>query len=284
MKVQITAIQVPPSYRFDTGNMEELKTTLQHYGMIHPIVVRELAQTTGFNYELIAGYRRLQAAIALGWSEVPITLLTSKDTLEQFDVSMEENMKRKDFNPLEICELLLQRKRLWEQKHGPIERGRPTLEDKLCTNVHNFFEETGKIFKKSPQEIFRFLRLQGMDEDLKKKLESGEMHFRKALTEQSARKLVASTNSKPTSNGVSGVPEPPMDVLNLQYDIQRVVWQFAGLYQAFKLIDGKEYTLTPLNEERLTQLVGMGSELRDWVSRFNTKVQDALLEKTGCTP
>jgi hypothetical protein len=82
---------------------------------------------------------------------------------------------------------------------------------------------------------------------------------------------------------VPGVPEPPVDVLQLQQDVQRVVWQFAGLYQAFKLIDGKVYDLRPLNEERLVQLAGMGSSLRDWVSMFNAKVQDTLLEKTGIT-
>jgi ParB family chromosome partitioning protein len=138
MKVPITTIQVPPSYRFDPGNMEELKTTLQQHGMIHPVVVREITQESGFNYELIAGYRRLQAAEALGWSEVPITILTPKDTLDQFDMSMEENLKRKDFNPLEICELLIQRKRLWEQKHGLIVHGRlsPRIEssDKSSPN------------------------------------------------------------------------------------------------------------------------------------------------------
>jgi hypothetical protein len=184
---------------------------------------------------------------------------------------------------LEICELLLQRKRLWEQKNGAITKG-PKLEGQSnSTNVELFYKETSRIFKKDASEIYRFLQLKGMDEDLKKKVETGEMHYRKALTEYSARKLVAKNSTKPKSNGVQSVPEPPLDVLKLQYDIQRVVWQFAGLYQAFRLIDGKEYSLTPLNEERLTQLAGMGSELRDWVSQFNSKVQDALLEKTGLT-
>ena len=123
MKAKISEISVSTSHRIDPGNQEELKQTLQTYGMIHPIVVKDLGVDAHPQYELIAGYRRLKAAEALGWTEVPITVLQPKDTLEQFDLSMEENMKRKDFNPLEICELLIQRKRLWEQIHGAIEGG-----------------------------------------------------------------------------------------------------------------------------------------------------------------
>ena len=105
---------------------------------------------------------------------------------------MEENMKRKDLNPLEISHLLLQRKRLWEQIHGPIIQGKASasveLSDGSCTNVQNFYEETGKVFKKYPRDIYNFLQLQGLDEDLKGKVESGELHYRKAITEQSNQK------------------------------------------------------------------------------------------------
>ena len=161
-----------------------MKQTLQTYGMIHPIVVREF----GTQYELIAGYRRLKAAESLGWTEVPITVIQPKDTLEQFDISMEENLKRKDFSALEMCELLIQRKRLWEKIHGPIKNGRPTEEEKLLPNGKSFFEEASVIFKRPVNDIYRHLQLQGMDEDLKKQVEDGILYYRKALEEQSRRK------------------------------------------------------------------------------------------------
>ena len=285
MKVKISEIQVPQPYRFDTGNMEELKTTIQKYGMIHPIVVKDLGENISPRYELIAGYRRFKAIESLGWTEIPITLLQPKDTLEQFDISMEENMKRKDLNPLEISHLLIQRKRLWEQIHGPIIQGKPSayveVSDGSCTNVQNFYEETGKVFKKYPRDIYNFLQLQGLDEDLKAKVESGELHYRKAITEQSNRKPPVELKPKKHKRKRFHVPQAPRDILTLKHDVQLAVWKLAELYRALQVLEGQEYEFDTLAEERMVEMVGMCASLQEWIGHFNDKLQNTLLQKSG---
>ena len=285
MQVKISEIQVPQSYRFDAGNMEELKTTIQRYGMIHPIVVKDLGENTNPRYELIAGYRRFKAIESLGWTEIPITLLQPKDTLEQFDISMEENMKRKDLNPLEISDLLIQRKHLWEQKYGPIKKGPKELNfsttDNNLTNVKLFYEETGRIFKKHPLDIYRFLQLQGLDEDLRGKVESGELHYRKAITEQSNRKPAVELKPKKHKRKRFNVPQAPRDILTLKHDVQLAVWKIAELYRALQVLEGQEYEFDTLAEERMVEMVGMCASLQEWIGHFNDKLQVTLLQKSG---
>ena len=84
MNVRITNIQVPAQVRFDLGNLEEMKVSLQTHGLLHPILVRQLSESS---YELVAGYRRLKVAESLGWTDIPVTVLNPKDTLNQFDIS-----------------------------------------------------------------------------------------------------------------------------------------------------------------------------------------------------
>ena len=138
MQVNIREIKVSSPHRIDNGNLEEMKQTIQQYGMLHPILIRELPGESPYRYELITGYRRLKVVEELGWQAVPVTLFHPQDILVQFDMAMEENMKRKDFNPLEIYELLIERKRLWEQKHGDIKKGRPKEGETSSANPEKY--------------------------------------------------------------------------------------------------------------------------------------------------
>jgi ParB family transcriptional regulator, chromosome partitioning protein len=283
MKAKINEISVSTNYRIDPGSQEELKQSLQTHGMMHPIVVKGLIRgdRPRTRYELIAGYRRLKAAEALGWTEVPITVLQPKDTLDQFDLSMDENMKRKDFNPLEISELLFQRKRLWEQIHGPIKNGRPTEEEKLLPIGKSFFEEASTIFKRPVNDIYRHLQLHGMDEDLKKQVESGEMYYRKALEEQTRRNNVEPKAGKKKPKRGVHLPEVPKDILELTRDVQNVVWQLGGLNQVMRMLDGIDYSLDALAEDHIVEIIATCATLMEDIAKFNVKLQDTLLQKTG---
>lgn len=281
MKAKISEISVSQTHRIDPGNQEELKQTLQTYGMIHPIVVREL----GTQYELIAGYRRLKAAEALGWTEVPITVIQPKDTLEQFDISMEENLKRKDFNALEMCELLIQRKRLWEQIHGKIVNGQPTIHptnsDELLPNGKSFYEEASTIFKRPVNDIYRHLQLQGLDEDLKKQVEDGTMYYRKALTEQSARKPVVESSRKKKKRRGPNLPQPPIDLTWTAHEFQQVFWQMAGFYESLRLIEDRTMNFTEIPDNQVLGMMTMSQGIQQWLQKFDSHIQDIMLQRTG---
>ncbi|MFC4334150.1 ParB/RepB/Spo0J family partition protein [Salininema proteolyticum] len=93
---RIDANDKQPRQYFDEEFLEELKTSLGEVGMLQPVAVRN----TGDRYELIMGERRLRAAKALGWSEVPAIIRETADD-EMLREALLENIHRVQLNPLE---------------------------------------------------------------------------------------------------------------------------------------------------------------------------------------
>lgn len=301
MQVKLTAIWIPEPIRFGTGNLNEMKETLKNYGMIHPIAVKpirnfpserldslkvpvsngskKLTESTHPKYELVAGFLRYKAAEELGWQEVPVTVIQPQDELNQFDIRVEENMKRRELNPLEICELLIQRKRLWEEKNGKIKNGRPTDDGKLSTNVESFYEETGRIFRRCKTDIYTFLQLKELDPDLKVKVEAGEMWYRKALEVHGERHC--KDKKKKSKKRGPRLPQPPIDLNWLSHDFQKTFWQMGGFYESVMLVKERPMILTDMPEDLVGGLLSMSATIQEWLRSFDTQVQEVMLERMG---
>lgn len=86
-----------PRKDFDEKALSELAESIEHHGVLQPLVVRPL---TNGNYQLVAGERRWRAARIAGLSEVPVIIkeLTDEEVIE---IAMIENLQREDLNPLE---------------------------------------------------------------------------------------------------------------------------------------------------------------------------------------
>ena len=85
-----------PRRDFGDEDLESLAESLSAHGLIQPISVRKI----GERYQLVAGERRLRAAIKAGWSEVPVQLIEADDR-QVAELAIVENYQRKDLNPLE---------------------------------------------------------------------------------------------------------------------------------------------------------------------------------------
>ena len=83
----ISAIILGKRQRRDLGDIDALAADVAAIGMLHPIVVRP-------DGTLIAGERRIEAAKALGWSEVPVNIV-DLDAVVRGEFA--ENSLRKDF-------------------------------------------------------------------------------------------------------------------------------------------------------------------------------------------
>jgi ParB family chromosome partitioning protein len=66
------------------------------HGLLQPLVVRPL----GDQFQLIAGERRLRAARAAGWTEIPVRIVDFNDQ-EVLEAALVENIQRSDLNPIE---------------------------------------------------------------------------------------------------------------------------------------------------------------------------------------
>ena len=97
MLVQIKDIKIRKRVRKDLGNLEDLKDSLRTYGLLNPI-------TLNGKYELIAGERRLQAAIQLGWTSIQANIIENISDVDQLEMEIEENNQRKEFTDDELLE------------------------------------------------------------------------------------------------------------------------------------------------------------------------------------
>lgn len=130
-----------PRKKFNEVSIRELADSIQHKGIIEPLVARSLPNNT---FELIAGERRLRALRLLDRATAPVFINQSKDTME---LALIENIQREDLNSIELAEAL----------------------HKLKV-VHAYTEETlGKILGKSQAWVNETLALNRLSQDLKQK-------------------------------------------------------------------------------------------------------------------
>jgi len=86
-----------PRKNFSHLEMEELINSIKEYGIIQPLI---LTKTGDYEYEIIAGERRWRAAKVAELNTVP-ALIRSVTENEKLEISLLENIQRKDLNPME---------------------------------------------------------------------------------------------------------------------------------------------------------------------------------------
>ncbi len=95
MQVLIESIKVEERVRTEMGDLSALKESMSKHGQISPILLTR-------QHILIAGHRRLTAAIELGWHEIEAVCIDKPDAADQLELELQENVYRKDFTPEEL--------------------------------------------------------------------------------------------------------------------------------------------------------------------------------------
>jgi ParB family chromosome partitioning protein len=93
---QIDSNPAQPRQEFDPSEMQSLAESISTHGLLQPVVVRRVHE----RYQLIAGERRLRAAIQAGWVDVPVNVIEADDR-QMAELAIVENLQRKDLNALE---------------------------------------------------------------------------------------------------------------------------------------------------------------------------------------
>lgn len=86
-----------PRNVFDEQSLEGLVNSIKEHGIIQPLVVTKISDDF---YELIVGERRLRAAKILNLEKVPV-IIRSVESSKKLELSLIENIQRKDLNPIE---------------------------------------------------------------------------------------------------------------------------------------------------------------------------------------
>ena len=99
MKIKIIDIEPNPAQarkKFDEESLKELATSIEHYGIIQPLIVEKKDKF----YQIIAGERRWRAAKLAGLTEVPCIIRSESEQTSK-EISLIENIQRADLNPIE---------------------------------------------------------------------------------------------------------------------------------------------------------------------------------------
>ncbi len=85
--------------------IDELSRSIKKNGLLHPLV---LLQKTDGRYKILCGFRRYQAIRRLGWQWIEAKVYNEEDftTEDFFNISLAENTKRRNLNPIEIGNFL----------------------------------------------------------------------------------------------------------------------------------------------------------------------------------
>jgi ParB family transcriptional regulator, chromosome partitioning protein len=128
-----------PRRIFDEEGLQELAQSIQDYGQLAPIILKQGEEPGA--YILVAGERRYRAHQLLGKDEI-YAILTEGDVDE---VSLIENIHRQDLHPLELAESFqrLMEKHAWNQ------------------------EELAQVMRKNRRTINEVLRLNRLPDEIK---------------------------------------------------------------------------------------------------------------------
>ena len=85
-----------PRLAFDEKELNELAASIAKYGIIQPIVLRNI----GDKYEIIAGERRFKASQLVGLTRVP-AIINNTDDNTSAEIALLENLQRKNLTPIE---------------------------------------------------------------------------------------------------------------------------------------------------------------------------------------
>ncbi len=86
-----------PRKTFDEHAIADLAASIKEHGIIQPLLVTRIPSG---GYELIAGERRLRAAMSAGLAVVPVVIRESTPQ-EMLEIAIIENIQRADLNPIE---------------------------------------------------------------------------------------------------------------------------------------------------------------------------------------
>ncbi|MBQ3284722.1 MAG: ParB/RepB/Spo0J family partition protein [Ruminococcus sp.] len=95
--IQIRPNRTQPRRNFDEDELKSLSRSIVENGILQPLVVRRINNT---EFELIAGERRLRAAVMAGLSKVPCVVHKCSDK-DSALLALIENLQRADLNMFE---------------------------------------------------------------------------------------------------------------------------------------------------------------------------------------
>jgi ParB family transcriptional regulator, chromosome partitioning protein len=193
-----------PRRYFDEERIAELSESIQHQGILQPLVVRKLDD----GYELIIGERRFRAAQRAGLERVPVIIKDVSDA-ESLEMALVENIQREELTPIEEA---LAYRQLMEEFHltqedvaNRVGKSRPVVTNLL--RVLNLPEEIKDEVDRGHISVGHARALLGLDTP-EQQLEMARKIMRQGLSVRETETLV-SQSSEPPLSVTAQAPQDP---------------------------------------------------------------------------
>lgn len=229
----IEANPYQPRQTFGEAEIADLADSIREHGILQPLVVRQIDG----RFELIAGERRLRAAMAADWRQVPVQIRDVSDR-QMAELAIVENVQRKDLNAIEKAESF---QRYLDQYGG-------TQED-LAARVH--------IDRSTVANLIRLLEL---PTEVKRMVQDGD------ISQGHARALLPLGDEEEQRQFAARIKKEGLSVRATEQGVQNQIHALDG--DLLRLVD-VEGNSRPVAKTRSEQLNSLEQELR---TALGTKV------------
>ena len=158
----------------DNGEMEALAESIKEHGIVSPVIVRPLENTTD-EYEIISGHRRVMASRKAGITEVP-ALIVSLDRDAAAIVLVDSNLHREHILPSEKA--YAYKMKLDAMKH---QGWRSDLTSPQVVAKSRTTEMVGADTGDSHEQVRRYIRLTNLIPEILQYVDDGRISFTPAV-------------------------------------------------------------------------------------------------------
>ena len=157
----------------DNEEMEALTESIKEHGIVSPVIVRPLENTTD-EYEIISGHRRVMASRKAGITEVP-ALIVSLDRDAAAIVLVDSNLHREHILPSEKAYAYKMKAEALEHKGFRTDLTSVQLAPRLAT------EQIAEDVGTSKDTIKRYIRLTNLIPEILQYVDDGRISFTPAV-------------------------------------------------------------------------------------------------------
>jgi len=251
--VNVDSIKISDRMRKDVGDISKLSDSIKQFGLFSPVLLDE-------NLELVAGFRRLSAMRALGWTDIPYVNFGDLTELQRREIELEENIQRKQMHFMEEQRAIVEIDRLrqvltpgWNQAQTAALIGKPgrgpalVSEAKLLVDGAELFPEV--LQAKSKNQALSWLRARAVTVNRTLDVRAAQAAGDSNITEMSTKVVLGDSveviKSIPAETFDAIITDPPF---GLDYDERKA---------------GTESGLTTYedSEESYERLLGMADDL-----------------------
>lgn len=152
MLLPIKSIVIQDRIRKDLGNIQELASDIATNGLINPPVVND-------NHVLLAGERRVRACELLGWDQIEVRVISTRDAEHELNIEISENESRKSFSKAERVDYMRRLLRIEQAKAKERQGERNQTSDRNLTEVERSDDAVAKQFGVSRDTVRKELAI-----------------------------------------------------------------------------------------------------------------------------